>query len=173
MALGQINIMPLSLKVNSVKILHLMKGVNGLSRTEDNSPRIVKHGVTDGPQGFNLPAPKPKSLRQLAREIGVSPRYLSEIKAGRRPASQKVRDYIGDYLVESVRQSVQQNVHLQGQKYLCVEAGEYGGSVWESNPPQTLFTPANGFEVREAHRDLNAPRLLESILDSPCPRQRP
>ena len=33
----------------------------------------------------------------------------------------------------------------------------FGGSVWESNPPTTLHMPHNGFEVREAHRDLNAP----------------
>ncbi len=31
-----------------------------------------------------------KSLRQLAKELGVSPSYLSQIKHGRRPASPKV-----------------------------------------------------------------------------------
>ena len=33
---------------------------------------------------------KQKSLRQLAREIGVSVSYLSQIMNGKRPASQKV-----------------------------------------------------------------------------------
>ncbi len=33
---------------------------------------------------------KEKSLRQLAREIGVSHSYLSQVKNGKRPASQKV-----------------------------------------------------------------------------------
>ena len=42
----------------------------------------------------------------------------------------------------SVKQTVKQNT---------------GGSVWESNPPKTLLVPPNGFEVREAHRDLYAP----------------
>ena len=33
---------------------------------------------------------KQKSLRQLARELGVSASYLSQVKNGKRPASQKV-----------------------------------------------------------------------------------
>ena len=34
-----------------------------------------------------------------------------------------------------------------------------GGGAWESNPPETLTTPPDGFEVREAHRDLSAPLI--------------
>ena len=33
---------------------------------------------------------KQKSMRQLARELGVSASYLSQVKNGKRPASQKV-----------------------------------------------------------------------------------
>ncbi len=33
---------------------------------------------------------KQKSLRQLARELGVSHSYLSQVKNGKRPASEKV-----------------------------------------------------------------------------------
>ncbi len=33
---------------------------------------------------------KQKSLRQLAKELGVSAGYLSQVKNGKRPASQKV-----------------------------------------------------------------------------------
>ena len=33
---------------------------------------------------------KQKSLRQLARELGVSASYLSQVKNGKHPASQKV-----------------------------------------------------------------------------------
>ena len=36
-----------------------------------------------------------------------------------------------------------------------------GGSAWESNPPKTLKCPPDGFEVREAHRDLSAPFLRQ------------
>jgi hypothetical protein len=38
-----------------------------------------------------------------------------------------------------------------------------GGSAWESNPPGTRKAPRNGFEVREAHRDLSAPETGISI----------
>ena len=30
----------------------------------------------------------------------------------------------------------------------------FGGSAWESNPPETLLAPLTGFEVQEAHQDL-------------------
>ncbi len=33
---------------------------------------------------------KQKSMRQLAKEMGVSPSYLSQVRHGSRPASQKV-----------------------------------------------------------------------------------
>lgn len=33
---------------------------------------------------------KQKSLRQLAKELGVSHSYLSQVRSGKRPASQKV-----------------------------------------------------------------------------------
>lgn len=45
---------------------------------------------------------KQKSLRQLARELGVSASYLSQVKNGKRPASQKV--------LSSFKQGVKQNV---------------------------------------------------------------
>ena len=42
----------------------------------------------------------------------------------------------------------------------------FGGSVWESNPPKTLLMPPNGFEVREAHRDLSAPSPKVYIIST-------
>ena len=44
---------------------------------------------------------KQKSMRQLAREMGVSPSYLSQVQHGKRPASQKV--------LSKVLSSVKQN----------------------------------------------------------------
>jgi hypothetical protein len=44
---------------------------------------------------------------------------------------------------------------------------ESGGSVWGSNPPKTLCMPPDGFEVREAHRDLDAPVHQASHLPHP------
>ncbi len=34
---------------------------------------------------------KPKSLRQLAKELGISHSYLSQVKHGKRPASEKLQ----------------------------------------------------------------------------------
>jgi hypothetical protein len=33
---------------------------------------------------------------------------------------------------------------------VCLEI--FGGSAWESNPPDALFTRHSGFEAREAHQ---------------------
>jgi len=44
---------------------------------------------------------KQKSLRQLAREIGVSESYLSQVKNGKRPPSQKVISKTGGSVWES------------------------------------------------------------------------
>jgi len=38
---------------------------------------------------------KEKSLRQLAKELGVSHSYLSQVKHGKRPASEKVQEALG------------------------------------------------------------------------------
>ncbi len=46
------------------------------------------------------------SLRELGRELGVSASYLSQVKNGKRPASQKVIDALSN---SSVKQSVKQN----------------------------------------------------------------
>jgi transcriptional regulator with XRE-family HTH domain len=81
---------------------------------------------------------KQKSLRQIARELGVSASYLSQIRHGQRHASKKVLSRLDVKMLSSVNQKA-------------------GGSVWGSNPPKTLSMPPDGFEVREAHRDSNAP----------------
>jgi hypothetical protein len=44
--------------------------------------------------------------------------------------------------------------------HLVLLPWEIGGSAWESNPPRTGLPPRNGFEDREAHRDLSAPLHL-------------
>ena len=46
---------------------------------------------------------KQKSLRQLARELGVSASYLSQVKNGKRPLSQKLNDSLNAL---GVKQSV-------------------------------------------------------------------
>ena len=81
---------------------------------------------------------KKMSLRQIAREIGVSESYLSQVIHGKRPASQKVISSLNVKMISTLKQ-------------------KGGGSVWGSNPPETFLMPPDGFEVREAHRDSNAP----------------
>ena len=51
---------------------------------------------------------KEKSLRQMAREIGVSPSYLSQVRHGKRPPSQRVLSSIHKVLSD-LGDSVQQN----------------------------------------------------------------
>jgi transcriptional regulator with XRE-family HTH domain len=82
---------------------------------------------------------KKQSLRQLAKELGVSHSYLSQVKHGKRPPSKKVVS-----------------------KMISNSGFNRGGSVWGSNPPKTLCMPPDGFEVREAHRDLDAPLKIST-----------
>ncbi len=66
--------------------------------------RLNHSQTTNGglPRLDNRNEMKQKSLRQLARELGVSASYLSQVKNGKRPASQKV--------LSSVKQSGKQNI---------------------------------------------------------------
>ena len=50
---------------------------------------------------------KRKSLRQLAKELGVSASYLSQVKNGKRPASAKV--------LSIFKQNVKQHKSAEGQ----------------------------------------------------------
>lgn len=52
---------------------------------------------------------KQKSMRQLAKELGVSASYLSQVKHGKRPASQKVLSK----MVSNNRQDVKQIVDVR------------------------------------------------------------
>ena len=81
---------------------------------------------------------KTKSLRQLARELGVSASYMSQVRNGKRPASQRVLSSLST----GVKQSVKQNL-----------AGANGSRTHRGYGT----VPPNGFEVREAHRDPTAP----------------
>ena len=51
-----------------------------------------------------------KSLRQLARELGVSHSYLSQVNHGKRPASDRVASFLG----QSGKQSGKQNTGQDG-----------------------------------------------------------
>ena len=84
-----------------------------------------------------------KSLRQLARELGVSASYLSQVRHGKRPASERLLSKLNTEVLSS---SVKQNI---------------GGSAWESNPPRTVLLPLNGVEAPHL-----ASKLLNEFLSS-------
>ena len=50
-----------------------------------------------------------KSLRVMARELGVSASYLSQVKNGKRKPSEKVLSRLNMEVLSSVKQSVNQN----------------------------------------------------------------
>ena len=54
---------------------------------------------------------KQKSLRQLAKEIGISASYLSQVKHGKRPASDRLINTLNSL---SVKQSVKQYDKILG-----------------------------------------------------------
>ena len=53
---------------------------------------------------------KAKSLREIGRELGVSPSYLSQVRHGQRPASAKVLSILG----RSVKQNIKQISYAEG-----------------------------------------------------------
>ena len=50
-----------------------------------------------------------KSLRALARELGVSASYLSQVKNGKRPPSEKVLSILSRSVKQNVKQSQPEN----------------------------------------------------------------
>ena len=55
---------------------------------------------------------KQKSLRQIAKELGVSPSYLSQVKNGKRPPSDKVLSNPNVLKMLNVKQDVKQKIAL-------------------------------------------------------------
>jgi hypothetical protein len=50
--------------------------------------------------------------------------------------------------------------------YLNLRNKQFGGSMWESNPPMRLPTPNTGFEDQRAHQHPSTPII--SILLAVC-----
>ncbi len=88
-----------------------------------------------------------KSLRQLAKELGVSASYLSQVSHGKRPPSEKLSEDLHKVLSISGT-TVKQSTKQHG----CSWRGRMG-----VEPTRDSLMPPNGFEVREAHRDSTAP----------------
>ena len=57
------------------------------------------------------------SLRQLAKEIGVSPSYLSQVKNGKRPASAKVAEVLSNLDLNMLSNVKQSTFDIRGVNY--------------------------------------------------------
>ncbi len=96
-----------------------------------------------------------QSLRQIARELDISPAYLSYMLNGKRPWRKDLyQRYIGvvNTFVNTdgltTREAAPDVMPLHGD----FTPKNVGGSARESNPPTPLVTRHNGFEVRKGHR---------------------
>jgi len=105
---------------------------------------------------------KQKSLRQLAKELGVSHSYLSQVKHGKRPASAKVVSKMVSIFSPEIIDACVSNSYNR----------VAGGSAWGSNPPETCLMPPNGFEAArnpawQAERStMSANQIVSLFLDS-------
>ena len=92
---------------------------------------------------------KQKSLRQLARELGVSASYLSQVKNGKRPASQKVLSKMLSKNTKNVKQygRISEVPNRGGVSELADEhdLGSCGATRAGSSPafPITQHTPSS------------------------------
>ena len=87
-----------------------------------------------------------KSLRQLAKELGVSHSYLSQVKNGKRPVSSKIAHFVPDLLTTSHKMvSNNSKGTSQDSEILCYNksvsaelcsgsTGDFGSSSPGSNP---------------------------------------
>ena len=103
------------------------------------------------------------SLRYIAKELEISPAYLSYMLSGKQPWRKDLyQRYAG--VVNTCVNSDGQNgnkaakeaTHANG---LFSRNLKVGGSARESNPPTPLVTRHNGFEVRKGHRAPSTPSI--------------
>ena len=103
------------------------------------------------------------SLRQIAKELDISPAYLSYMVNGKRPWRKDLyQRYLG--VVNTFVNSEGPIVNGQtattpgtGPSPINFVPRNVGGSARESNPPTPLVTRHNGFEVRKSHRAPSTP----------------
>ena len=106
------------------------------------------------------------SLRKIAKELGITPAYLSYMVNGKRPW----REDLYERYCHLVNTSVNSAAHTDdGQKERSPfqttsnSYDSFGGSARESNPPTPLVTRHNGFEVRKSHRAPSTPPLCLGV----------
>ena len=87
------------------------------------------------------------SLRKIAKEMGISPAYLSYMVNGKRPWRVDLRERY-PALVNTFGDSVTRQKSRPPERVASFTYEFVGGSARESNPPAPLVTRYNGFEVR-------------------------
>ena len=103
------------------------------------------------------------SLRQIAKELDISPAYLSYMVNGKRPWRKELyQRYVGvvNTFVNSGAEVVNRKIETPPVRVASLPKFETklsGGSARESNPPTPLVTRHNGFEVRKSHRAPSTP----------------
>ena len=100
-----------------------------------------------------------KSLRQLARELGVSASYLSQIRHGKRPASAKLLSNQDIMKLLNVKQNVDAkattsyNKHVDNDAELCSGSTEdFGSSSPGSNPGSAALPDSSMVEWAAVNR---------------------
>src|SRR5687768_12728244 len=103
------------------------------------------------------------SLRQIAKELGITPAYLSYMVNGKRPWRADLFERYSQLVNTSVN-SERQTMGTKNNGLSTKTAHQVsnnlrlaGGSARESNPPTPLVTRHNGFEVRKSHRAPSTP----------------
>ena len=102
-----------------------------------------------------------QSLRQIAKELEITPAYLPYMINGKRPWRKDLyQRYMGvvNTFVNSGAESVNSQAKRPPQSTVSLGVPKnVGGSARESNPPTPLVTRHNGFEVRKSHRAPSTP----------------
>ena len=110
------------------------------------------------------------SLRQIAKQLGVSPAYLSYMVNGKRPWRPNVKkgyDELVNTSAPGVNNEDAPDTPLPAQAQQAVSASITTFSMAGARGSRThrpdRRAGANGFEVREAHRSPSAPAVYEAV----------
>ena len=108
------------------------------------------------------------SLRKVAKELGITPAYLSMMVNGKRPWREDLKRRYEE-LVNSNGLSVnsERQVVEDARKAVHAELDVAGARGSRTHRPDRR-AGANGFEVREAHRDPSAPAHAQTTARLRC-----
>jgi DNA-binding transcriptional regulator YdaS (Cro superfamily) len=91
---------------------------------------------------------KKTSLRQLARQLGVSPSYLSQVKNGKRPPSQKLLSNADIRHMLTVKQNVKREVDVNTSKSYNLNTWQRSSGVEQRTHNPKLDVPKSFFTCK-------------------------